>query len=150
ELADWRADRGGGAGARWRLAQTSPTDAASLHGLAGRPGADRLMTVAGFAERPPYPARPVLRDASRSSRPYLDAQGLAADAPLPLDRRLPPSSATKTSAAEARSPARRDLAPEDMQGAWAFRFPAAAAADLARLDPREAVAVEFVFAGEHD
>jgi hypothetical protein len=33
-------------------------------------------------------------------------------------------------------------------GGWAFRFPAAAADALAGLDPREAVAVEFLFTGE--
>lgn len=150
ELADWRADRGGGATARWRLAQTAPGDGASLLGLAGKPGADRLMTVAPFPNGPPFAARLVLRDVSRFSRPYLDAQGLAAGALIPLDRRLAPDFATKTYSAEARSPAGRDLAPEGMKAAWAFRFPAAAAGDLARLDPREAVAVEFVFAGERD
>jgi hypothetical protein len=35
-----------------------------------------------------------------------------------------------------------------MPGAVAFRFPAAAADALAGLDPREAVAVEFLFAGD--
>lgn len=150
EIADWQGDRGGGANARWRLVQVSPSDGATRLGLAGRPGADRLMALASFPGGAPYAARLVLRDPARASRPYLDAQGLAAGATLPLERRLPPDAGLKTYAAEARSVARQDLAPEKMQTPWAFRFPAAAAGELARLDPREAVAVEFVFAGERD
>src|SRR5690606_14156978 len=46
EIADWQGDRAGGESARWRLAQTSPSDGATQLGLAGRPGADRLMVVA--------------------------------------------------------------------------------------------------------
>ena len=37
-----------------------------------------------------------------------------------------------------------------MTNAWAVRFPDAAQAALANLDPREAVAVEFLFAGDGD
>ncbi len=47
-------------------------------------------------------------------------------------------------AAEARA---KPVAPKDMKLAWAFRFPAEAAGALAMLDPREAVAVEFLFEG---
>ncbi|HMP62926.1 MAG TPA: hypothetical protein PKA17_07565, partial [Phenylobacterium sp.] len=47
--------------------------------------------------------------------------------------------------AEARSRAGLDLRPKEMGAGWAFRFPAAATARLARLDPREAGAVEFLF-----
>lgn len=150
EIADWQADRGGGASARWRLAQVSPSDGATRLGLAGRPGADRLMVLASFPDGAPYAARLVLRDPARTSRPYLDGQGVAAGVALPLERRLPPNAGLKTYSAEARSVARADLAPEKMKSPWAFRFPAAAAGDLARLDPREAVAVEFIFAGERD
>jgi hypothetical protein len=46
--------------------------------------------------------------------------------------------------AEARSPAGRDLRPESVKSGWAFRFPAEAAAHLAKLDPREALVVEFL------
>jgi hypothetical protein len=63
---------------------------------------------------------------------------------------MPPAAGLRTYAAEARSAAGRDLAPKDWKDAWAFRFPAEAAHSLAALDPREAVAVEFVFAGDTD
>jgi hypothetical protein len=33
-----------------------------------------------------------------------------------------------------------------MASGWAFRFPAAAAAAIAELDPRESIQVEFLFA----
>ena len=36
----------------------------------------------------------------------------------------------------------------DDDSGWAFRFPDAAAQELASLDPREAVAVEFMFPGD--
>jgi hypothetical protein len=65
-----------------------------------------------------------------------------------LSRRLPPRSALRVYAAEARSPAGVDLLPKDSGGGWAFRFPAEAARELARLDPREAVAVEFLMPGD--
>jgi hypothetical protein len=50
--------------------------------------------------------------------------------------------------AEARSAAGPDLLPRTVTTGWAFRFPATAARALASLDPREAVAVEFMFPGE--
>jgi hypothetical protein len=49
--------------------------------------------------------------------------------------------------AEAMSPAGRDLRSADMADGWAFRFPPEAEAALAVLDPRETVAVEFLFTG---
>jgi hypothetical protein len=39
------------------------------------------------------------------------------------------------------------LVAKDAKGAIAFRFPAATAQALADLDPRDAVEVEFLFAG---
>jgi hypothetical protein len=51
-------------------------------------------------------------------------------------------------AAEARSKAGADLLPKDGRAGWAFRFPMKAARELALLDPREAVAVEFLFPGD--
>jgi len=38
--------------------------------------------------------------------------------------------------------------PKGSRAGWAFRFPPEAARELARLDPREAVAVEFLFPGD--
>jgi len=40
------------------------------------------------------------------------------------------------------------LAAPDMAGAWSFEFPQAATDALAQLDPRETVAVEFLFTGD--
>ena len=64
-----------------------------------------------------------------------------------MARWLPPPTARNAYSAEARSPAGQDLLPKGFKSGWAFRFPAAAAHALAELDPREAVAVEFLFAG---
>ena len=62
--------------------------------------------------------------------------------------RLPPRSALRSYAAEARSTAGSDLLPKEARAGWAFRFPAQASSDLASLDPREAVAIEFLFPGD--
>lgn len=148
ERAAWRADRTEGEAIRWRLAQDASFDGGRMvFGLAGRGGPDVLIAVASFADgRTPYAARLVLRDSARTNGAYLDVRGEAVMA-APLARRLPPASATRAYAAEARSTAGRDLAPKEMKGGWAFRFPAEAARQLAALDPREAAAVEFLFSG---
>ena len=150
DVAAWRADRGLGKTARWRLAQEAAFGPDRLtFGLAGRDGADALLAVARFSdEAEPYGARLVLRDAQRTPQPYLDRRGLAASARLPLARRLPPASALRSFSAQARSPAGLDLLPKGERSGWTFRFPDAAAAELAALDPREAVAVEFLFPGD--
>lgn len=148
DVAGWRADRDAGRTARWRLAQDTAFGADRLtFGLAGVQGADALLAVARFADdAQPYAARLVLRDGARAPQPYLDRFGGGATAGLPLSRRLPPAGATKAYAATARAPAGADLLPRG-EG-WTFRFPDAAAAELAALDPREAVAVEFLFPGD--
>lgn len=146
DQAAWRADRGSGKAARWRLAQDAAFGGGRMtFGLAGREGANALVAVAEFSDdRAPYAARLVLRDTGRTLGPYLDARAKAA----PLSRKLPPRGATRAYMAEARSEADADLLPKGSEDGWAFRFPAAAAQALADLDPREAVAVEFLFAGE--
>ena len=146
DVADWRADRGSGHAARWRLAQDSRFGADRMtFGLAGWDGANGLISVATFADgQTPYAARLVLRDATRTSGPYLNATGKTGS----LVQKLPPRTATRAYLAEARSPAGPDLLPKDIPTGWAFRFPAPAAQALAELDPREAVAVEFLFPGE--
>lgn len=146
DAADWRADRGSGKTARWRLAQDATFGGGRMtFGLAGREGANALVAVAQFADdQTPYAARLVLRDASRTLGPYLDTRGKAA----PLSRKLPPRGATRAYMAEARSEADEMLLPKGSEDGWAFRFPAAAAQALADLDPREAIAVEFLFRGE--
>ncbi|HEY0436380.1 MAG TPA: hypothetical protein VGC92_07065 [Phenylobacterium sp.] len=149
DVAAWQADRNLGRRVRWRLAQETSFGPDRLtFGLAGRDGADVLVAVARFAdEAEPYAARLVLRDTGRSPQPYLDRRTGGATAGLPLARRLPPASAVKAFAASARAQAEGELLPKGAAG-WAFRFPEAAAAELARLDPREAVAVEFLFPGD--
>ena len=144
ETADWRADRTASPDVhRWRLAQeTDFSGGQMVFGLAGRDSRTVLLALASFEDgRAPYGARLVLRDESRAGQPYLDLRG-----DKDLTRRLPPASALRTYAAEARSKAGLDLRPETMGAGWAFRFPQEAAARLSALHPREAVAVEFLFA----
>jgi hypothetical protein len=150
DMGDWRADRGAGRTIRWRLAQ----DAAfgwdrMIFGLAGRDGEGVLIAVADFADGArPYTARLVMRDADRSQGAYLDRRGADLSGKMPLARRMPTGFALKAYAAAARSPADDDLAPRTMKSPWAFRFPQEAAERLARLDPRESIAVEFVMPDE--
>jgi hypothetical protein len=149
EIAGWRADRTGPGSIHWRLAQDvrfGPDH--MVFGLAGRETPGVLIAVVEFANgQTPYAARLLVRDVSRSDAPYLDRISNPVGE-LPLDRRLPPRGALQAFAAEARSVAGRDLLPKDSRSGWAFRFPAEAAHELAALDPREAVAVEFLFPGD--
>ena len=149
ETSGWRADRTGLGAIRWRLAQDARFGEDRMtFGLAGRESRGVLVAVAQFADgRTPYAARLVVRDTTRTVGPYLD-QFRTATQTLPLERRLPPRAALRTYAAEARSPAGADLLPKGSRGGWAFRFPPQAARDLAALDPREAIAVEFLFADD--
>jgi hypothetical protein len=147
DVAAWQADRNLGRTARWQLSQETRFGADRLaFGLAGREGAAGLLAVAGFADgEEPYAARLVLRDRARSARPYLARFGGGATAGLPLAQRLPPPGAQKAYVATARAGAGPALLPKGTTAGWAFRFSDEAAADLARLDPREAVAVDFLF-----
>jgi len=149
DMAGWRADRTGPGGIRWRLAQDARFGRDRMtFGLAGRQTPGVLLAVAEFSDgQAPYGARLLLRDERRSDAPYLDGPSASAQG-LPLDRRLPPRSALRAYAAEARSPAGADLLPKNGQAGWAFRFPAQAARDVARLDPREAIAIEYLFPGD--
>ena len=146
DVADWRADRGTGKAARWRLAQDAAFGGGRMtFGLAGREGANALVAVAQFADgQKPYAARLVLRDGTRTLGPYLDTRAKT----VPLSRKLPPRGATRAFMAEARSEADELLLPKGSEDGWAFRFPATAAQALAELDPCEAIAVEFLFPGE--
>lgn len=142
ELAEWKADRSSsGEALRWRLSQAGAFGRdRMIFGLAGRKGADALIALAWFGDgASPYGARLVMRDPRLAPQPYLNGST--------LPRRLPPR-ALRGFMAEARSPAGRDLRPEGVKSGWAFRFPAEAAAQMARLDPREAVAVEFLLPGD--
>jgi hypothetical protein len=151
DVASWQADRNIYRTARWQLSQeTSFGPDRMAFGLIGKDGPGALVAVARFADgAEPYAARLVLRDGARSGQPYLarfSAGGSTAG--LPLAQRLPPASAQKAYSAAARAPAGPDLLPKNAASGWAFRFPDAAAQDLARLDPRESVAVDFLFPGD--
>jgi hypothetical protein len=149
EIAGWRADRTGLGAIRWRLAQQVRFgDDQMTFGLAGRDMLGVVIAVAEFADGgTPYGARLLLRDQGRSTGPYFDHLSGSSQG-LPLERRLPPRGALLAVAAEARSKAGADLLPKDGRAGWAFRFPMKAARELALLDPREAVAVEFLFPGD--
>jgi hypothetical protein len=150
DVAGWAAERNFSRTARWQLSQETAFGGDRMaFGLAGRDGPGALIAVARFADgAEPYAARLVLRDQSRSAQPYLARFGGGSTAGLPLPQRLPPPGAQKTYAAGARAPAGPDLLPKGVATGWAFRFSDAAALELAKLDPREAVAVEFLFPGD--
>jgi hypothetical protein len=150
DVAGWQADRNIYRSARWQLSQESSFGPDRMaFGLIGREGESALVAVAHFAsDAEPYAARLVLRDETRSAQPYLARFGGGSTAGLPLAQRLPPAGAQKAYVAGARSAAGPDILPKGAASGWAFRFPDAAAQDLARLDPRESVAVDFLFPGD--
>lgn len=153
DVAAWAADRYVTPTNPWRLKQESAFGADHMSfGLAGSEDAAVLLAVAQFADgATPYGARLVLRDTRRSSGPYLRRSGAGPTVGLSLPDRLPPAGALTGMLAEARGEAGHDLLPKGQQGqddGWAFRFPAQAALALANLDPREAVAVDFLFPGD--
>jgi hypothetical protein len=151
EFAAWIAERPASeAGPRWHVSQRARFGwDVMLFGLAGE-GADRPLTaVASFADgAQPYGARLVLRDADATSGPYLDARQADIDGRIPIDGRLPPRASSRIFEAGEMKPAAKELVTTDMTGALAFEFPQAAADALAQLDPRETVAVEFLFTGD--
>jgi hypothetical protein len=151
EVEGWLAERAPEDGrAHWRVSQRVRFgwDAMDF-GLVGKGGSRPLMAVASFADgAAPYAARLVVRDAAVTGGPYLDQRAADLAGRLPLDARLPPRPESRIFAAESMSPAGSDLAADDFSGGWAFRFPPDAREALSRLDPREAVAVEFLFAGD--
>ncbi len=150
DTANWRADRSlPSAGGWWRLAQSSQIGATPMiFGMSGARGEQpQLLAVADFGPLQPYGARLMVRDASRTSGAYLDVLKVGSTASLPLASRTAPRWAARAFSAEARGPADPRLLPAGAKTATAFRFPTAAADAMANLDPREAVTVEFLFAG---
>jgi hypothetical protein len=150
DVAGWAADRNISRNLRWQLSQETAFGPDRMaFGLAGREGGSALVAVARFADgAEPYAAHLVLRDQARSAQPYLARFGGGSTASLPLALRLPPRGAQKTYAAAGRAPAGPELLPKGAAAGWAFRFSDEASQDLARLDPRESVAVEFLFPGD--
>jgi hypothetical protein len=149
ELESWTAARPRG-DAHWRVVQRDRFGWDMMwFGLVGDGAARPLTAAATFADgEQPYGARLVLRDTAVTTGPFLDPRQADLSGRIPIDGRLPPRSATQVFNAEAMTPAGGDLVGGDPAGGWAFRFPTAAADALASLDPREAVAVEFLFAGQ--
>lgn len=131
----WTANRVSSTDANWRLQQMSVVGASPVaFGYAGKGDVAGLTAVVSFVGRSrPYAARIVLRDPVRVSRPWLAGDGLV------------PVSARASLWATGVSPADPTLLAEDRRAGEAWRFPAATAAALERLDPRETFAIEFHF-----
>ncbi len=150
DLSSWTADRGSSAkGATWRLYQDAQMGQATVRfGLAGdRTGAPQLVAAEADPGAEPYGARLVMRDPARAPEPYLNVLKVSAAARIPLKDRTPPRTAARVFNAEARASADATMLLPGQHSAIAFRFPAAAASALAALDPREAVTLEFLYAG---
>jgi hypothetical protein len=150
-ISSWTAQRlASENGQVWNLSQPASFGRDSLtFGLAGRNGAAALTGVTRFADgATPYAARLVIRDQASAPQPYLDTRR-GPIATLPLTARVAPRNLTRTWLAEDRAIADPLLVSPNGQastaGYVAWRFPAAAAAALADLDPREAVQIEFTF-----
>ena len=151
EFASWLAERPASVTApRWRASQRARFGwDVMLFGLAGHGDERPLTAVASFADgAQPYGARLVLRDSDATSGPYLDARQADIDGRIPIDGRLPPRASSRVFEAGEMTAADKALVMSDMTGAVAFEFPQAAGDALAQLDPRETVAVEFLFTGD--
>jgi hypothetical protein len=148
DVADWTADRSTSRRvALWKLSQTDSFGPSRLvFGLAGGDGPSSLVAVASFpGGAEPYSARLVVRDTSLAPEAFINGIKAGANGKTPLPARMPPRSATRAFLAEARAGADPTLLPPGMRGGVAFRFPKAAAQTLSGLDPREAVAIDFLF-----
>jgi hypothetical protein len=149
DAASWKADRATSAEIRrWRLFQPSKFGwDTMIFGLAGRSEPPQMFAVANFNDGAiPYAARLVVRDTARASDPFLNALRAGSGGRIAMGDRMPPRSATRSILAEARGAPNAELYPAGAQSAVAFRFPAWAMDTLANLDPREVVAVDFLFA----
>jgi hypothetical protein len=148
----WKADRAASAThVTWRLSQTPPFGRHRLiAGLAARGGEPQLFTVsAAFADGAwPYSARLLFRNIDRSPQPQIGRLAVDPKARVALNLRLPPRAALRVVLADDRRPSEAMLAPRGAAGAVMFRFPPAVSALIEALDPREAVAIEFLFAGK--
>lgn len=136
ESKAWVADRVRQERPTWRLVQSTVVGASPVaFGYSGQGvGGSDLTAVVSFAGRSrPYAARLVMRDPARASRPWLAGNGLA------------PASSRTSVWATGSVAAQPSLLAEGRRSGEAWRFPASAATQLARLDPRETFAVEFHF-----
>lgn len=148
DIADWTADRSTSRRAPiWKLSQTTQFPGGVLvFGLAGEDGPSALIAVAVFrGGAEPYAARLVMRDASLAPVAFIN-ELKSTNGRTPLSARTPPRSATDAVMAEARAAPDPALLPPGARGGAAFRFPKSAVQALNGLDPREAVAIDFLFA----
>jgi hypothetical protein len=148
DVAAWTADRSTSRRvAIWKLSQAEPFVGGQLvFGLAGEDGPSSLVAVASFPDNAqPYAARLVVRDQSLAPEAFINVIR-ASNGKTPLSARTPPRSATRAFMAEARANADPTLLPHGARQGVAFRFPKSAAQTLSGLDPREAVAIDFLFA----
>jgi hypothetical protein len=146
EKADWRAHRIVSPDAvSWRLTQKlSAGRDRVLFGLGGQGPGQQVMATASFADGSwPYAARLVIRDITRTPLP----QPHRLKAGSPLAGRAPPRAGARIVMAEGRSLADVRLLPQGAKSGVLFRFPSTTADMLQGLDPRETVALEFVFDG---
>jgi hypothetical protein len=143
DVASWKAERAVSATIPvWRLSQMSAFGPDRvMFGLAGR--AKAVTAVATFENGlRPYAARVIVRDPDRTLGPYIDTrQGRN------LGGKVAPRNASLVFTAETREEAPLTLLPTGAKTGLAFRFPPAVADAISQLDPREAVTVEFAFAG---
>lgn len=146
DVSSWKAERSVSATIPvWRLSQPSAFGSDRMvFGLAGR--AKAVTAVATFASgQRPYAARIIVRDTARTLGPYI-APGSGRN----LAGKVAPRGASMVFNAETRDEAPLTLLPTGAKTGLAFSFPTAAADAIARLDPREAITVEFAFAGRGD
>ena len=139
EKSAWYGDRYALVAPGWRLKQTGRTGQAPVtFGLVGEPGhGETMAAVVSFVGKSrPYAARIVLRDTGQVSRPWI-AGTKAGDLPPEALRTVIFSAGSREAAADLLLPGRK--------GGQEWRFPDATADALARLDPREAFAIEFLF-----
>jgi hypothetical protein len=137
--AAWIANRSAFSGPTWRLMQTTRVGASPVTFGYVEGGGERqnLKAVVSFVGRSrPYAARVTMRDVERAPHPYMTSAGVAA---------MPPEAARRAFFAAGNLAADTGLLqPEKTQGE-AWLFPADTADALAKLDPREPFAVEFLF-----
>ena len=132
---DWTADRAAYARPTWRLMQAAMTGASPVRfgAVGGIDRADALTAVVSWYGRPrPTGARLVMRDPSVAARPWLSGA-------------TPPAAQSRVVWASASAAAEPGLLAAGRSEGQAWTFPAGAADALARLDPRERFAVEFLF-----
>lgn len=136
---NWEANRVVYRSPNWRLMQGSMTGASPVtFGYATSLSGESLSAVVSFHGRPrPYAVRIVMRDPGKSPRAWLGGADV-----------LPPAALQQVIWSSGTGAADTGLLSAGKTEGQAWRFPAAAAAALDQLDPREPFAIEFVFRDE--